>query len=282
MDPRYLVIGGGVAVLIAAFALLLLRRRRLPDGPVPKKWRRILRKRVRYFRELDPAHQEVFLKRVQGFLDDVSIVGAKTKVTLTDKLLVAASAEIPLFGFDQWRYPNLDEVILHGRSFARDFDPAADADVLGIVGNRELSRAMVLSRPALHQGFGRHTDHNVGIHEFAHLLDMSDGATDGSPDYYLEDGLVGPWMRLVAQEMAKVRAGDSDLDDYAATNEAEFFAVASEYFFNRPDELANDHPKLYAMLEQIFKQHPTLDTPVGTFTDANSAPEELTTDEMSA
>ena len=263
MDPRYLVIGIGIAILIGGFLLLVLRKRKLPDGPVPKKWRKILKKRVRYFRELDRDQQDLFLKRVQGFLDDVSIVGAKTKVTLTDKLLVAASAEIPLFGFDQWRYPNLDEVILHGKSFARDFDPNTDdATVLGIVGNRELSRTMVLSKPALHQGFGRHTDHNVGIHEFTHLLDMSDGATDGSPDYYLEDGLVGPWMRLVGKEMAKVRAGESDLDEYAATNEAEFFAVSSEYFFNRPDELQSDHPALYEMLESIFKQDPAADHPV--------------------
>jgi len=262
MDPRYLVIGLCVAAMVIAFVFLILRKRKLPEGPVPKKWRKILNKRVRYFRDLDKEQQDKFLKRVQGFLEDVTVIGANTKVSLTDKLLVAASAEIPLFGFDQWRYPNLDEVILHPSNFSRDFDPATNPDVLGIVGNRALSRAMVLSKSALHQGFGRHTDHNVGIHEFTHLLDMSDGATDGSPDYYLEDGLVGPWMRLVHKEMAKVREGHSDLDDYAATNEAEFFAVASEYFFNRPESLEADHPQLYEMLERVFKQDPTQADPL--------------------
>ena len=272
MDPRYLVVAACLGGLVAAFVWLFLRKRaRLPDRPVPKKWHRILRKRVRYYRDLPPERQRVFAKRVQGFLATVSVVGAGTKVTLTDELLVAASAEIPLFGFPDWRYPNIDEVILHGGSFSRDFDPDdPDPDILGLVGNRELSRAMVLSKGALRKGFGRHTEQNVGIHEFAHLIDMSDGATDGSPDYYLGDTLVGPWMRLVHREMARVRAGDSDLDDYAATSEAEFFAVATEYFFNRPDELAADHPELYGMLERIFRQDPAADAPVETYRETES------------
>ena len=263
MDPRYLVAAALLLGLVIAFYVMFVRRRGLPERPVPKEWHKILKKRVRYYSELSPERQRLFAKRVQAFLDEVAVNGAGTEVTLTDRLLVAASAEIPLFGFPDWRYPNLDEVILHGRSFSRDFDPEArERTILGMVGNRELSRAMVLSKPALHEGFGRHTDHNTGVHEFAHLIDMSDGATDGSPDYYLDDTLAGPWMRLVHREMRKIEAGDSDLRDYAATNEAEFFAVASEYFFNRPDELESDHPKLFAMLERIFRQDPTAEDPV--------------------
>ena len=269
MDPRYLVAAAGLLVLVGAFAFLFLRKRRLPEGPLPRAWHRILAKRVRYYRDLPPERQRLFGRRVRAFLDEVAVNGAGTDVTLTDRLLVAASAEIPLFGFPDWRYPNLDEVILHGRSFARDFDPEArERTVLGLVGNRELSRAMVLSKPALHEGFGRHTEHNVGVHEFAHLLDMSDGATDGSPDYYLDDSLAGPWMRLVHREMRAIEAGDSDLDDYAATDEAEFFAVASEYFFNRPDDLHADHPRLFAMLERVFRQDPTADAPAKAFEEA--------------
>ncbi len=266
MNPAILVIIGCVALLVGAFIFLFLRKRKLPKEPVPKKWRKILKKRVRYYRELPTEEKKRFAKRVQGFLDTVHVNGAGVEVTLTDKLLVAASAEIPLFGFVDWRYPNIDEVILVSGKFSLDFNPESDnKHVLGVVGNRELSRAMVLSKSALHEGFGRHTDHNVGIHEFTHLIDMSDGAVDGSPEYYLGDGFVGPWMRLVHKEMRKVREGHSDLDDYAATNEAEFFAVATEYFFNRPDELDKDHPKLYTMLERIFKQDPAAESPVKAF-----------------
>ena len=264
MDPRYLVAGVLLAGAIAAYFLLFRRGgHAVPGRPLKRKWRRILNKRVRYFRELSPERQEVFGHRVQAFLEDVEIVGAATEVSLTDRLLVAASAEIPLFGFPDWRYPNLDTVILHEGNFSHDFDPeATDRNVLGIVGNRELSRTMVLSKSALRKGFARHTDHSVGIHEFTHLIDMSDGATDGVPEHYLDRELVQPWLRLIHREMAAIRRGDSDLDAYAATNEAEFLAVTAEYFFTRPDDLKSDHPDLYALLAGIFHQDPAADDPV--------------------
>lgn len=267
MDPRYLVAGVCLAAIFVAYFLFFKRGRGgVPSTPVPSKWHRILSKRVRYYRELSPERQEVFGHRVQAFLEAVKIVGAETKVTLTDKLLVAASAEIPLFGFPDWKYPNLDTVILHKGNFSTDFDPAADQrNVLGLVGNRELSRTMVLSKPALHKGFQRHTHHNVGIHEFTHLIDMSDGAVDGTPDYYLDKELVQPWIRLMHREMAAIREGDSDIDAYAATNEAEFFAVSSEYFFTRPEQVQRDHPELYDILSSVFRQDPVAANPVVEF-----------------
>lgn len=264
MDPRDLVIAALLLLLIVAGVYLFWKSRRmLPSEAVPQAWIDILDERVRYFRELSPDKQATFAKRVQGFLTEITINGAQTEVTLTDKLLVAASAQIPLFGFPDWHYPNIDEVILHPVNFSKDFDPeSTDRNILGMVGNRELKRAMVLSKPALHAGFGRHTDSNVGVHEFVHLLDMSDGEVDGSPDYYLEDGLVGPWMRLVEKEMRNIIQGKSSLDEYGATNEAEFFAVATEYFFFRPDDLKEEHPELYGMLEDIFRQDPSQGDPV--------------------
>ena len=264
MDPRYLVAGVLLASMIAAYFYFFRGdRHKVPAGELPKKWRKILKKRVRYFRELSPERQVDFGRRVRGFLEDVEIVGADTEVTLTDKLLVAASAEIPLFGYPQWRYPNLDTVILHDGNFAKDFDPAStERNVLGIVGNRELSRTMVLSKGALRKGFSRHTDHNVGIHEFTHLLDMSDGAVDGTPENYLDRELVQPWIRLMHRKMTEIAAGRTDIDTYAATNEAEFLAVTSEYFFTRPADLQSDHPELYGMLARIFQQLPVADTPV--------------------
>jgi len=267
MDLAYLVIVALLALLVlAGFYLFWKSRRTLPADPVPQEWIDILNERVRYFRELSPELKAVFAKRVQGFLSEITINGAKTTVSLTDKLLIAASAQIPLFGFPDWHYPNIDEVVLYGANFSRDFDPeSSDRNILGMVGNRELKRAMVLSKPALHQGFKEHTDGNVGVHEFAHLLDMSDGEVDGSPDYYLDDGLAGPWMRLVQAEIRKIIQGQSLLDDYGATNEAEFFAVATEFFFFRPEAMKEEHPKLFTMLGDIFQQNPTEDNSALTY-----------------
>ncbi len=283
MDPRYLVAGACLAAIIAAYFLLFKRgEHKLPAKALPKEWHDLLNKRVRYYKELSPERQEAFGHRIQGFLEAVEIVGAGVEPQLIDRLLVAASAEIPLFGFPDWRYPNLDTVILHPGNFSTDFNPDAHADnrnVLGLVGNRELSRTMVLSRPALHKGFGRHTHGNVGIHEFTHLLDMSDGAVDGTPDYYLDKELVQPWIRLMHREMAAIRAGESDIDAYAATNEAEFLAVSSEYFFTQPEHLRRDHPELFEILSSVFRQNPAAhDHPVVEYAEAHGA--EVPEDEL--
>src|SRR5690606_12370926 len=98
--------------------------------------------------------------------------------------------------------------------------------------------------------------HNVGIHEFVHLLDKSDGAVDGVPEVALPAKAIKPWLNLVQVEMEKIQQGQSDINPYGLTNEAEFFAVASEYFFENPDKMKQRHPELYTMLEKIFHQTP--------------------------
>ena len=117
-----------------------------------------------------------------------------------------------------------------------------------------MNRKMILSKPALHQGFAQAGNSNVGIHEFVHLLDMTDGEIDGLPENLMDKQYVLPWLHLMHEEMQKIREQDSDLRAYGATNEAEFLAVASEYFFQRPHHLQRGHPELYGLLERIFNQ----------------------------
>ncbi len=84
----------------------------------------------------------------------------------------------------------------------------------------------------------------------------ADGATDGIPEGFLPHEYVEPWVRMMHQEIHKIEAGRSDIDVYATTNEAEFFAVVSEYFFERPEQFQTKHPELYDMLSRIFGQKP--------------------------
>ncbi len=114
---------------------------------------------------------------------------------------------------------------------------------------------MILSKPDLIQGFRNATDkRNVGVHEFAHLVDKSDGVIDGVPGVGLDRLAVGPWIDLVRRKMAEIEEGRSDIDRYALTNDAEFFAVTSEYFFERPAMMQRKHPHLFDALERIFNQ----------------------------
>jgi len=114
---------------------------------------------------------------------------------------------------------------------------------------------MLLSKFALQQGFKNESDkNNTAIHEFVHLIDKADGDTDGIPKELLSKQYVIPWMDMTYQLMQEILRGKSDINLYGATNKAEFFAVVSEYFFERPDLLEQKHPELYDLLQQIFKQ----------------------------
>jgi hypothetical protein len=70
----------------------------------------------------------------------------------------------------------------------------------------------------------------------------------------LEQPFTIPWVKLIHEEIKEIQSGDSDINPYGSTNEAEFLSVVSEYFFKQPRLLATRHPELFALLEKIFKQ----------------------------
>ena len=179
-----------------------------------------------------------------------------TELNDTDRLLVASSAIIPLFGFPGWKYRKLKEVILYEGSFNQDYDTrqGKERNILGLVGGSGMTGTMILSKPALHQGFENHCTHNVGIHEVLGLLGSAAGGTDGVPEVHLEQPFLIPWVKLMHQEIKAILEGASDINPYGSTNEAEFLSVVSEYFFQQPHLLEKRHPELFVLLEKIFRQ----------------------------
>ena len=126
-----------------------------------------------------------------------------------------------------------------------------------MVGDGPMNRHMILSKPALINGYNReHSAHNTGSHEFVHLLDKADGNTDGVPKFVLQSKEVKPWLEVVQGEIQNILDGNSDINPYGATNEAEFFSVVSEYFFMQPKLLRENHPELYKKLVLIYHQEP--------------------------
>jgi Mlc titration factor MtfA (ptsG expression regulator) len=245
----------------------LRRRRKILSRPFPAKWEEVLQREVIFFRALEPAEQVRFRRELQVFLGEKLITGIKTQVDETTRVLAAASAIIPIFGFPEWEWDQISEVLIYPSRFSEDFafDDGDSHHTLGMVGTGAMNRMMILAKPDLIAGFRNPSDkRNVGFHEFAHLVDKSDGTVDGLPGVGLDRRSVGPWIELVRRKMEEIRRGDSDIDDYALTNEAEFFAVASEYFFERPGVMHRKHPELYEMLSKVFNQK--LHTRVSAFT----------------
>lgn len=235
--PIVLLVTG---LVYAGMTRKVRRRRRILAQPFPGEWEAILQREVVFFRALDPEERKRFRRELQVFLGEKLITGIKLELDTTTRVLTAASAIIPIFGFPEWEWDQISEVLVYPDRFDREyaFDGGAEQHTLGMVGTGSMNRLMILSKPDVLAGFRNFGDkRNVGLHEFAHLVDKSDGTIDGLPSVGLEQAAIGPWIELVRRKMDELRRGDSDINPYGLTNEAEFFAVASEYFFERPSTL---------------------------------------------
>lgn len=248
-----------LAVLVLLMIAIVFRKKKSqPVQPLSEAYRKLLMDHVVFYKELSDADKISFERRMQLFLSHVRITGVNTTVEEVDKVLVAASAIIPIFGFPDWEYINLNEVLLYPDSFNNTFNQEGqDRNTLGLVGTGPYQNIMVLSKHGLREGFiNKDGKNNTAIHEFVHLIDKTDGAVDGIPEFMLSKQYIIPWLDLMHREIQQIMANRSDINPYGATNQAEFFAVVSEYFFERPGLLQSRHPELYNLLVTIFRQQP--------------------------
>lgn len=263
-ETSEMIIRIALALFVASLLFLFLtrkarRRAVIRKQPFPAVWETILQREVPFFQTLDESGKERFREEMRIFLSEKRITGIKTSVDDRVRVFVAASAIIPIFGFPEWEWDQIHEVLIYPTSFSEQYETGktSGADILGMVGSGAMSRMMILSKPDLLSGFRIPQDRkNVGIHEFVHLLDKSDGSVDGVPSVGLSRSAITPWLKLVHREMDKMRSHHSDINPYGLKSEAEFFAVAAEYFFENPGKMQRKHPELYAMLERVFHQDP--------------------------
>lgn len=257
----YILLGIGLLSsynIFRIFTSKFRRRAQILEQPFPNEWRNILNTHIHFYVNLKKEEKRKFEQRIQIFIAEKRITGIKTEVDDTVRVLVAASAIIPIFAFDEWEYDNLGEVLIYPGSFNQNFEQKGkDRAIAGMVGSGAMNGIMILSKPALINGFLKTKDsYNVGIHEFVHLIDAQDGAFDGIPALMTKPYVI-PWLNLMHEEISKIHKGDSRLRDYGGTNKVEFFAVSSEYFFEHPEDMEKHHPELYKMLEHVFQQDMT-------------------------
>lgn len=243
------------------------RRERLARAPFPAPWRWVLRRRVPLVAQL-PADLQLRLKGLmQVFLAEKPIIGCRGLVVTDEmRVTIAALACLPLLGATRGLYPDLRQVLLYPSSFVVDRPVNEPGGVLSdqrrVLAGESWSQGQVLlawdevQRGAAAPGDG----HNVVIHEFAHQLDQANGPANGAPA--LGDGAAyRRWSGVMQAEFDALRSrlarGEPGLiDGYGATDPAEFFAVVSEVFFERPVELAASHPALYAELAAFYRVSP--------------------------
>jgi hypothetical protein len=242
------------------------RRSRLTAAPFPAAWRVILRRRMPLYRRLPVPLQRQLRRHVQVLLGQLPFIGCQGQV-ITDevRVLVAAQASLLLLGRPAGSFRGLRQVLVYPSAFVVERavnDGAIVQDARRVlVGESWQQGQLILSWPDVLAGAADPDDgHNVVIHEFAHRLDQEQGAANGAP-FVGGAAAVARWAATFAAAYDELRTrvarGEPTLiDPYGATDAAEFFAVVSELFFERPGALAQDHAALYAELSAYYRCDP--------------------------
>jgi Mlc titration factor MtfA (ptsG expression regulator) len=243
------------------------RRRRILAAPFPDAWRSTLRRNMRHFGYLDAGEAARLCELVQVFVAEKYWEGCGG-LEMSDEIRVTIAGQACLLalGFEREPYSNVETILVYPSTVKprRVEDPIFAAprivpDTQYLLGEAHQRGPVILTWDAVRQG-GRHPElgHNVVYHEFAHKLDMLDGAVDGVPP------LAGRpqydrWVAVCTAAYEELRRGfdqgiETFLDPYGLSDQAEFFAVVTEAFFDEPVRLRNLHPELYAVLSEFYRQ----------------------------
>jgi len=231
------------------------------------EWKDLLVVNVPLYSRLPGDLKRRLHERIARFIESTRFEGCNG-LELNDGMVltVAAQASMLVLYREGEPYPDLRTVYLYPTTFS---SVQKQRDAYGIVTEGEVHRlgeswetgTVILAWDSVEQGARNiHDARNVTFHEFAHQLDHEDGATDGAPGLPSREAYRS-WARVFrdnyAEYLKKVAAGKRTLiDEYGATNPAEFFAVATETFFEKPRQLFRKRPDLYGELKAFYGVDP--------------------------
>ena len=240
-------------------------RKALTEQPFPPEWEEILNRNVAQYALLTPDEQQRLRDDLRVFVDEKTWEGCGG-LEITDEMQVTIAAQACLLTLNrEHRYfPNVESILVYPTGYVAQGKAAEPGGIVVEGESHRLGEAwsngpVVLSWQDVEIGGMNEKDgHNVVLHEFAHKLDQNDGAVDGVP-LLDSDEQVEQWAEVMSQEYEKlVQASEHGratlLDHYGATNGGEFFAVATECFFEKSVQMQHQHPELYELLKDYYKQ----------------------------
>jgi Mlc titration factor MtfA (ptsG expression regulator) len=243
------------------------RRARLRAKPLSTEWWRVIDQRVPYARQLSEADRHELGGIIQILLHEKNFEGCGG-LEMTDeiRLTIAAQAAVLLLHRESDYYPTLKSILVYPSAY---FAPAKQRQPDGTIiegpqarlGESWFRGSLVLSWSDVRRSAAEHDDgRNIVFHEFAHQLDGEDGSMNGAPRLD-RTGCYQDWARVLGEEFKQLtqdvhRGYRSLLDPYGSTSPPEFFAVATEVFFERPAAMKQEHPELYEQLACFYAQDP--------------------------
>lgn len=264
-----IVLGGAAALwafLVWRGKVRRARRRELMAAPFPEAWREICRRNVRLYNRLPEDLRRQLHGLVNVFLDEKRFYGCKgLEITDEIRVTIAAQACLLLLNRPTVFFRKLKTIYVYPESYVaketiRDGVMEIERESVRL-GESWRRGPVVLAWDSIRRGARNIEDgSNVVLHEFAHQLDQEDGDADGAP---VLDGRSGyaVWSRVLGAEYEqlceKARRGRySDIHVYGATHPAEFFAVITEAFFEKPRQMQRKHPELYEALKNYYRIDP--------------------------
>lgn len=250
------------------FGLEKRHRERLRAEPLPPEWLVVLERNAPFYRRLPETDQRELQGHIQVLVAEKNFEGCGG-LEMTDEIRVtiAAHAALLLLHRNTDYYPKLRSIVVYPAAFVVNHTEVVEEGGYTVegpearLGESWHHGAVVLSWDDVRAGARNfHDGYNVVLHEFAHQLDQEGGSVDGVPD--LDDGAwYRTWKRLLDDEYHELRKAvalgePTMLDQYGATHPAEFFAVATEAFFEKPVQLSATHPALYEELKKFYRQDP--------------------------
>jgi Mlc titration factor MtfA (ptsG expression regulator) len=256
----------GLFVVTASALKKRKARKKAIAAPFPESWVRIIEKNLPPYLKLPEESRDRLYGYIQEFLYDKSFEGCGG-LDLDDeiKVTIAAQACLLLMNKEVRCYPKLRTVLVYPSTYV-----AGKKGLLGTgpkdpsvrLGESWKTGLVVLAWDSVKQGAMNFADgRNVTIHEFAHQLDQEDGSADGAPILDSRSAY-SAWAMVLSKEYERLRKKSkkrkkSVMRSYGATNPAEFFAVASETFFEKPKQMKKKHPDLFKELKKFYKVDPT-------------------------
>ncbi len=243
------------------------RRKKILEEPFLDRWREILTEQVVHYSFLSPEEKVQLEQLVQVFAAEKNFEGCGG-LEITDEIRIVISAEacMLVLGLPHDLYRGVDSILVYPSTviskgsgqgvFTRG--PFVSEEV-PILGQAHIHGPVILVWDAVKRGAVHpESGHNVVYHEFAHKLDMLDGAADGVPPLHDADQYK-EWAAVCNRVFNDLRRNTDKgrrtfLDPYGATNEAEFFAVSTEYFFDKPIQMKKRRPQLYEILSRFYNQ----------------------------